>query len=84
VTVRLPLDPSTVCARVCLNTPCCTNVTAKLVGSVLTSVQVTVFGPDEDHVSLLVGLVTVMANEDAARERRAMRKEEACIASSTR
>ena len=47
-----------------------TKVTAKVDGSVLTKVQVTVLGPVEDHVVPKPGLVTVMAREDAARESR--------------
>jgi len=39
-------------------------------GSVLTKVQLTVLGPVADHVVPKLGLVTVMARADEARESR--------------
>lgn len=71
VTTKLPFVPSTLSARVCLYTPCCTNVIAKVVGSVLTNVQETVLEPDDGHSAPSLGLVTVMAMDAAASERSA-------------
>jgi len=78
VTESVPLVPSTLSASVCLYTPCWTKVTAKVVGSVLTDVQVTVLGPEEDHAAPRLGPVIVIAKDDAARERK-VRKWEACM-----